>query len=112
MEFTIDEDGGCALIKEGLLSIYPMRGVIDVDGAVMVHLTFAAAAAPLVLADKVRGGARTRLGSPIYAPLVCVCVGVGVCVCMCGCGVWVCVCLCVRSASRCRWPAWKTVNGR
>jgi len=54
VEFSVDEDSSCALMKEGLLRVYPLRGVIDVDGAVMLHLTFAAEAAPLVAMDKVR----------------------------------------------------------
>ena len=54
VEFCVDEDSSCALMKEGLLRVYPLRGVIDVDGAVMLHLTFAAEAAPLVAMDKVR----------------------------------------------------------
>jgi hypothetical protein len=85
VEFCVDEDSSCALMKEGLLRVYPLRGVIDVDGAVMLHLTFAAEAAPLVALDKVRvlcdrGGVSER----VVCCLLCV----------------VCCLLCVRSEGR------------
>ena len=54
IEFAIDEDSACSLIQEGVLSIWPMRGVVDVDGFVMIHLTVKANTAPIVFGDKVR----------------------------------------------------------
>ena len=54
IEFAIDEDSACSLIQEGVLSVWPMRGVVDVDGFVMIHLTIKANTAPIVFGDKIR----------------------------------------------------------
>ena len=54
IEFAIDEDSACTLIQEGILSVWPMRGVVDVDGFVMIHLTVKANTAPIVFGDKIR----------------------------------------------------------
>ena len=53
IEFSFNDNHGCMLINEGLLTISPMKGVVEAGGFVMIHVTLIAQTVPIVFGDKV-----------------------------------------------------------
>jgi hypothetical protein len=54
VDFNINEDNSSFLIRDGLLKIHPMKGVIEAGGQVLIHLTFHANSPPIIFDEKLR----------------------------------------------------------